>query len=101
MKKIVVVIFCWCVTLSYAQSNDCKKDFVGEIYCAPFGGMAIKTLDGVACSVGKCLIDNLGQIQCSNVVGGNVIKDATMTVKCVGKCITPSKDFCVSFHEGK
>jgi hypothetical protein len=99
--RIFLILLCFLTTLTDAQSNDCKKDFVGEIYCAPFGGMAIKTLDGVACSVGKCLIDNLGQIQCSNVVGGSVIKDATMTVKCVGKCVAPSKDLCVSFEEGK
>jgi len=95
LKKILFTFY-FITTLSFGQNfNNCTKDNVGNNFCAPPNGMAIKTSTGeVVCSVGQCKADLIGNIICSDVAGGGVVKDLVGKVSCYGNCVSPSKDLC-------
>jgi hypothetical protein len=79
----------------FAQSQSaCVKDDLGRPVCAKAGGMAVKTLRGVACAPGRCALNNLGYWRCSKEPAGGAVKDDLGRVKCVGGCIDPIKDYC-------
>lgn len=83
------------LTSAHAQSQaSCVKDNLGRPVCAKPGGMAVKTLTGVACAPGRCETDNLGYWRCSRELGGGAVKTDIGRVMCVGGCINPSKEYC-------
>lgn len=94
MKQLTIVV---CLTIicsvAYGQ-NGCAKDDLGRVFCAPAGGSAVKTMNGVACAVGRCVTDNLGYLKCSSQLGGAAIKDNLGQAVCVGGCVSPSKQNC-------
>jgi hypothetical protein len=104
MKKItciaLLIIGSLISDLAHSQGG-CATDLLGKPFCAPAGGSAVSTLKGVACAPGKCVTDNLGYVKCSSELGGGVAKDNLGRVVCVGKCVNPSKEFCVEMKQDK
>lgn len=88
-------------TAAYAQAQSgCKTDYTGKVYCAPAGGSAVDTVQGIACAPGRCVLDNLGYVKCSSELGGGATIDNLGRVFCVGGCINPRKDVCVEPKQG-
>lgn len=98
MKNISILLFVLTTivsNVSYAQ-NGCQKDDLGRVFCAPAGGTAVNSMTGVACAPGRCVVDDLGYLKCSNQTNGGVMKDDLGRVVCVGECVTPAKEYCQS-----
>ena len=95
-----IFILLWlgiCVSV-YAE-NECATDFMGKVVCAPPGGTAVVTYMGeIICARGKCTTDNLGYLKCSSVKGGGVGKDLMGNVTCVGTCVEPKKNQCLTME---
>ena len=101
MLKIIILLSTSLFFNNYSYSQDgCQKDDLGRIYCAPPGGMAVTSLNGVVCAPGKCIVDNLGYIKCSYQTNGSVIRDDLGRIVCVGLCISPSKEYCQFMKAG-
>lgn len=82
---------------SYAlaqQQPSCLKDDLGVVYCAPPGGTAKRTLDGIVCGIGQCRTNDLGEVICSKRPQGGVMVDDLGKVVCVGGCVPASKSLC-------
>lgn len=92
----IVVFLLWFVITSGAAfaQQGCGKDILGRIYCAPAGGVAVSTINGVACAPGRCVTDNLGYVKCSRETGGGAIRDNLGNPVCVGGCVNPIKEYC-------
>lgn len=94
-----------CLSHAYVNAQaqgGCAQDALGKTFCAPPGGTAVQTLNGVACAPGRCVTDNLGYLKCSNQLGGGATTDNLGRVICVGQCVNPSKQYCnVTTHEEK
>ena len=94
MRQITIAL---CLTIicsvAYGQ-NGCAKDDLGRIFCAPAGGSAVKTMNGVACALGRCVTDNLGYLKCSSQLGGAALKDDLGRPVCVGGCVNPTAQYC-------
>jgi hypothetical protein len=97
MKNIVILILQMLLAISSVSAQTtCKTDFMGNVICAPPGGVAVATYsDEILCAPGQCTSDNMGYLKCSDVVGGGVGKNLLGDVECVGKCISPKKEFCI------
>jgi hypothetical protein len=79
----------------FSQSQSgCAKDNLGRVVCAPAGGIAVKSFDGVVCAPGSCVTDNLGYLKCSTQKGGGASRDNLGRPVCVGGCTSPSRDYC-------
>lgn len=78
---------------SFAQSS-CAKDGLGRVFCAPPGGSAVPTINGVACGLGACVVDGLGRVYCSSTKGGGASLDNLGRPLCVGGCIAASPTYC-------
>ena len=92
---LLIVSIALVSNISNAQ-NGCQKDDLGRIFCAPPGGTAVNSMTGIACAPGRCIIDDLGYLKCSNQTNGGVIKDDLGRVVCVGACVSPTKEYCQS-----
>lgn len=77
----------------FAQSS-CAKDGQGRVSCAPPGGTAVPTINGVACGLGQCLVDGLGRVYCSSTKGGGASLDNLGRPVCVGGCVPASPMNC-------
>ena len=95
-KSLPLIVFAALLSplVAFAQPG-CAKDALGRVLCSPPGGYAAKTITGVVCAPGQCVADNLGYLKCSSELGGSAIKDNLGRVMCVGRCVTPSKEFCI------
>ena len=94
MKKLLgtVVLFFLFSGIANAQ---CYRDAIGNTYCPPpGGGLAIDALGTPMCGLGGCTKDALGNIICSSVQMGYVMKDALGTVKCTGSCVRGNRNLC-------
>jgi hypothetical protein len=78
--------------------NVCEKDYVGQIFCAHPGGVAIKTLSGVVCGKGACTKDAIGKFVCSNTSSGGVSISITRQVYCIGECEPPKAEYCIKLN---
>lgn len=75
--------------------SNCAEDLLGNITCAPPGGIAVTTLqDGVLCAPGQCVSDNLGHLKCSSETGGGAQLDNLGRAVCNGGCVSPKKEYC-------
>ena len=112
------------VSVAGYTNADCLKDLSGEIFCGAgncvvgsrfvydnkygtvlcskyYQGGATKTLDGhVLCGKGDCAKSRNGEVFCSSVVGGSVLKDSKGNVRCYGTCEPASLDNCESTKAG-
>ncbi len=68
---------------------------LSNILCAPPGGQIVSTINGLACGKGKCVVNNLGYLECSKINNGEVFKDIKGDVVCVGGCESPSQLYCI------
>ena len=102
-------------SFSYA---DCVKDLSGEVFCGAgrcvigssfdydnkygtvwcskyYKGGAVKTLDGrVVCGKGDCAKNSDGEVFCSSIISGSVLKDSKGNVRCYGNCERATLDNC-------
>lgn len=74
--------------------SGCVQDNLGRVVCAPAGGVAVNSFQGVVCAPGRCVENNLGYLKCSNEKSGGANRDYLGNPVCVGGCISPSKDYC-------
>lgn len=74
---------------------------MGKVTCAPPGGVAVASTDGVVCAPGQCVADIQGYLKCSSEKGGGAKTDLMGNPVCVGKCISPSKVYCARQDEMK
>lgn len=95
-KSLLLIIFTTILSpLMAFEQSGCAKDALGRVLCSPPGGYAEITIAGVVCAPGQCVADNLGYLKCSSELGGSAIKDNLGRVMCVGRCIAPTKEFCI------
>jgi hypothetical protein len=100
-KKIIIILFLFSnVVVTFAREN-CQSDYQGTPFCAPPGGMAVQTINGVFCALGKCIADNQGFVKCSDTVGGGATNDDQGNVYCVGNCVSPKKELCIQMRGEK
>lgn len=100
MTKRILLLITYILVSSVSAQSGCKTDYTGKVYCAPAGGSAVDTVQGIACAPGRCVLDNLGYVKCSSELGGGVSKDNLGQVYCVGECVNPRKDYCVEMKKG-
>jgi hypothetical protein len=96
MKKLITALLTAALLIADAAyaNDDCKQDALGNIYCAYGGGVVVETLDGLACSNGKCIKDEFGEWLCAKSVSGGIIKDDLGKAVCVGGCEKPNASMC-------
>ena len=94
MKKLLFLVYLVSgINLSHAE--NCQTDAIGNIYCAPSNGTAIKdTLGEIVCAPGQCVNKIEGGHLCSNQQGGSVVIDQLSQIKCYGTCIEPTHRIC-------
>jgi len=80
----------------YCGAGRCARDSSGTIWCSRYHkGDAQVTLNGnVLCSKGQCAKSLKGKLFCSSEVNGAVLKDSDGSVRCQGRCETPSAAQC-------
>lgn len=100
LLALVVFFLIQYASAAYAQGG-CAKDNLGRVVCAPAGGVAVNSLQGVACAPGQCVTDSLGYLKCSSEKSGGASKDILGNPVCVGGCISPSKAYCAKLEEKK
>jgi hypothetical protein len=89
-----------CVKNEYGKhacgKGQCQLSQYGKAYCAQEGGGAINGLyDNVLCGIGYCIKDDLNQVWCSMVQGGEAYIDTNGKVVCTGGCEAGSSSRCV------
>ena len=94
----ILLLSCQVWSSDVMALNACEKDYVGQIFCAPPGGVAIKTLNGVVCGKGSCAKDAIGKFVCSNTPSGGVSISITRHVICIGECESPKDEYCIKLN---
>jgi len=93
MKAIFLVFASLMMNFVFAQ--NCQKDVVGDIYCAPPNGTAVVDLAyRIVCARGQCMKAVTGQYVCSSEQGGAVVVNNAYQIKCYGECVKPTKELC-------
>jgi hypothetical protein len=95
-NKIKLILFLICSTfLNVSMAQNCQKDVVGNIYCAPPNGTAVVDLAyRIVCARGQCIKAVTGQYVCSSEQGGTVVVNNAYQIKCYGECVKPTKELC-------
>jgi hypothetical protein len=69
-------------------------NYLGQLICAPPGGVILEELGQVLCAPGQCFHEfGMGRTLCSSQPGGYVVKDLGEP-KCTGGCQRPSASYC-------
>lgn len=96
MKMIYVAFTCFvAMPVMAQQQTGCAKDNLGNVVCAPAGGVAVRSMTGVVCAPGQCVTNNLGYLKCSSEKGGGASRDNLGNPICVGQCVSPSREYCL------
>lgn len=76
-------------------TEHCVETTTGEIICPPPGGVVtVDVIGTVACGLGECRQNAIGQWVCSAEKGGHAGRDRIGQVLCTGGCRPPSQGLC-------
>ena len=83
------------MSIGAASAQQCAKDILGNVICAPHGGVIVKdVLGNLVCGRGQCVRDILGQIVCARNPGGAATFDILRQPICSGGCEEARKENC-------
>jgi hypothetical protein len=105
LLRSTLFVFVACMSMAnVVQAQSCATSSNGETICAPPGGGAATNSNGeVVTGPGACLLNDEGQVICSQTAGGGAAKNSFGEVKTgAGQCITNSmgKVMCASEQGG-
>ena len=89
------LLFILIMNIGAVSAQQCAKDIIGNVICAPQGGVVAKDIIGnLVCGRGQCVRDILGQIMCSKNPGGAATFDILRQPICSGGCEEARKEYC-------
>ena len=90
---ISLILIVAAVSTTFAK--DCAQNNVGNIVCAPPGGVLMTDKQGmIVCGLGPCVTSKNGTVLCSALAGGTATVNEIGVAVCTGKCVSPSKNNC-------
>ena len=76
-------------------TEHCVEPVTEEVICPQPGGVVtVDTIGTVACGLGECRQNTIGQWVCSNERGGHAAINRIGQIVCTGGCRTASREFC-------
>jgi hypothetical protein len=91
------LLFILMMNIGAVSAQQCAKDFLGNVVCAPQGGGIGPNLIGeLVCGKGQCVRDHIGLIVCAKTPGGAATFDSLRLPICSGGCEEAKKEYCAS-----
>jgi len=89
------LLFILIMNIADVSAQQCAKDILGNVVCAPQGGVVAKDIIGnLVCGRGQCVRDVLGRIMCAQNPGGAATFDILRQPICSGGCEEAKKEYC-------
>jgi len=94
LKVLIASLLLFVCVGSYGHEG-CVNISTGHPVCAPpNGGIAKDSFGQVVCGDGQCVINDIGQVACSNQSGGFATIDSVGKIVCTGGCSQGSQNKC-------
>ena len=93
------LLFILIMNIGSVSAQQCARDFLGQISCAPNGGDVARDIIGnLVCGRGKCVRFTIGggTIMCAKIPGGAATFDVSGQPICSGGCEEAKKEYCAN-----